>query len=50
MIATAKSFGDMVNLLLQYNVDVDLQNRNGDTALYYILPVKIMPQALPLTF
>ena len=34
MIATAKGFGDMVNLLLQYNVDVDVQDAFGDTALH----------------
>ena len=47
MIATAKGFGDIVNLLIQYNVDADLQNRDGDTAL---LPVKIMSHTLPLPF
>ena len=34
MIATLKGFGDIVNLLIQYNVNVDLQNKNGATALY----------------
>ena len=34
MIATAKGFGDIVNLLLQYNVDVDVQDAFGDTALH----------------
>ena len=34
MIATLKGFGDIVNLLIQYGVNVDLQNKNGATALY----------------
>ena len=33
MIATVKGLGDIVNLLLQYNVDVDLQSIGGGTAL-----------------
>ena len=37
MIATLKGFGDIVNLLIQYGVNVDLQNKNGATALIYCL-------------
>ena len=34
MIATIKKYGDIVILLLKYNVDVNLQNIYGATALY----------------
>ena len=48
MRAVMKGFDIIVNLLIQYNVNVDLQNRNGATALY--IACEKMLQTLPLPF